>query len=174
METITYRFKRVKKRDIVNAMIFGMLAVALILNLWFIAGSIDVPLGEAAAEDLLFGITTLFGLLACVVFFASSLRLVGGGREFLRLDDGGLTFGNLFGAHHWRWRDLSAFALHGKAGKNVRVTFAVPGKLARSVNQIDKRALIEDIYDTPLTDIAAKLNEFRERARADDGEKTPA
>jgi len=40
----------------------------------------------------------------------------------------------------------------------------VPGKPGWTVNQTDTKALIENIYDTPLTDIAAKLNEFRDQA----------
>lgn len=66
--------------------------------------------------------------------------------------------------HRWPWRDLSAFALSRKSGKEVIVTFALPDKPGWTVNQWGPKAMIEDIYDAPLEEIAARLNEYRARA----------
>ena len=164
MPTITYRFNRRRKRTILFGAMFIVLGMLQLQHLVFRFPGIDPTWTDAQVEDLAFSIINLILFLVCVVGVVMFLKPGGAGRAFLRLDDEGLTYGDYFGAKHWRWRDLSTFTLHGRAGKNARVTFAVPGKPGWTVNQTDTKALIEDIYDAPLADIAAKLNEYRNRA----------
>ncbi len=164
MPTTTYRFKRWRKTALWMAVGFTALGLSQVLMLWTSLSATEASGMEIIAEAMPWSLASPALILAMLICLISTIKPGGMHREYLRLDDVGLTYGNLFGAHHWPWRDISTFALHGKTGRNVRVTFAVPGKLARSVNQTDTRVLIEDIYDTPLTDIAAKLNDFRDQA----------
>lgn len=160
-ETI-YRFKRSGKRGFRFGAMFIVFALLLLLMIVYRFSGMETPLTEAQAEGLVFTTTSLMLLLACIVIAVGFFKPGAAKREFLKLGDEGLAYGNLFGVKHWPWRDLSAFALGRRAGSPI-VTFSVAGKLARSVNQIGTKALIEDIYDAPLTDIAAKLNEYRDR-----------
>lgn len=171
MTTITYRFKRWPKRTILVAVTFAMIGMTQLVLLTSLALGSDAPWTGALAEKLWLTVSDLVMLLACVIFIALSLRPGGARREFLRLDDEGLTYGNLFGAHRWPWHDLSAFALRRQSAANTYVTFALPGKTGWTVNQCPwerttrgPKVMIEDLYDTPLDEIAAKLNDYRERA----------
>ncbi len=171
MTTVTYRFKRWRRRTNLIATIFAMLGMTQLVILTSQAMGTDAPWMEALAEELPLTVSSLVMLLACVIVVALSLGPGGARREYLRLDDEGMTYGNLFGANRWPWRDLSAFALRRQSGANAYVTFALPGKTGWTVNQCPwertakgPKAMIEDIYDAPLDEIAAKLNEYRDRA----------
>lgn len=149
MPTTTYRFKRWRKNSLWMAVGFTALGLTQVPMLWSSLSATEASGMEAVAEAMPWSLVSPAFILAVLICLIGIIKPGGMRREYLRLDDEGLTYGNLFAAHHWRWRDLSAFALHGKAGKNVRVTFAVPGKLGWTLNQTDTKALIEDIYDTP-------------------------
>ncbi len=173
MTTIIYRFKRWPKRTILVAVTFAMIGMTQLVLLTSLVLGV-APWTDALAEKFWLTVSDLVMLLACVIFVALSLRLGGTRREYLRLDDEGLTYGNLFGAHRWPWHDLSAFALRRQFAANTYVTFALPGKTGWTVNQCPwerttrgPKAMIEDIYDAPIDVIAAKLNEYRDRARGD-------
>ena len=172
MTAITYRFKRYRRSMIPSAVFSVMLGMAQILSLASQVLRTDAPWMDALAESPALTVGSLLILLGCAIIPVMAYKPIGTSREFLRLDDEGLTYGNLFGAKHWPWRDLSAFALRGPASKNVHITFAVPGKPGWTVNRTDTKALIADIYDTPLEDIAANLNEYRDRALAAGGPQT--
>ena len=169
MPTTTYRFKRRPHAMIQFGVVAAMIGILQILILASQVLRTDAPWMDALAESPALTVSSLLILLACVILLVMAYKPIGTRREFLRLDDEGLTYGNLYGAKHWPWRDLSAFALRGRPGKNAHVTFAVPGKPGWTVNQLGAKAMIEDIYDTPLEDIAAKLNEYRDRALAASG-----
>lgn len=160
MPTITYRFKR-RRQSMIWIAVFAMLGMAQILPLASQFSGTGAPWMDALAESPALTVSSLLMLLACVIVVVMAFKPFGTRREFLRLDDEGLTYGNLYGSKHWPWRDLSAFARRGRPGKNAHVTFALPGKPGWTVNQLGSKVMIEDIYDTPLGDIAAKLNEYR-------------
>ncbi len=164
MPTTTYRFKRWRKRTIVFGAMFIVLGLLQLQQLAYRFPGMDPSWTDAQVENLSFSIVSLILLLVCVLGIMHFLKPGGAKREFIRLDGEGLTYGNLFGAHRWTWRDLSAFAVSRRTKGDYIITFAVPGKLGWTLNQTDTKALIEDIYDTPVGDIAAKLNEYRDRA----------
>ena len=95
-------------------------------------------------------------------------------KRFLQLDDEGLTYarGLLGGRRRWRWHDLSAFNLEGRPSYRF-ISFVMLGKVrwftslspwVQGISPEGPKTIIEDIYDTPLDEIVAKLNEYRERA----------
>ena len=105
-------------------------------------------------------------IFAMLLGLFATLRPGGLRREYLKLDDQGLTYGTIFKAHRWSWSDVSAFVLGHRHNEVPIVTFALPGKPGWTVNQLDEKAMIEDVYDTPLDKIAARLNEYRSQALA--------
>lgn len=171
MTTITYRFKRRRRRTILTAATLVMLGLTQLVILVSLAPSGDTPWLDALAEDMLFTLSGLLLLVVYVIVVAMTLRPGAARREFLKLDDEGLTYGNLFGRNRWHWSDLSTFALREQLDKSAYVTFALPKKPDWTVNQsptestaVGPKAMIEDIYDRPIAEIVAKLNEFRDRA----------
>lgn len=101
--------------------------------------------------------------------------------RFLQLDDEGLTYarGLLGGRRRWRWQDLCDFKLEGRPSYRF-ITFVTPGEVrwftslspwVQGISPEGPKSMIEDIYDTPIGEISAKLNEYRERALASTSEK---
>lgn len=164
MEPTTYRFKRWKTRSARMAMMFASLALLQIVVLWTSLRATGAD-GMAAFEQALpFSLVCPILLLAMLLGLFATLRPGGLRREFLKLDDQGLTYGNIFRAHHWSWAELSSFSMGRRQNKEPIITFAVPGKPGLLLSHLDDKAMIEDVYDTPLEDIAARLNEYRKRA----------
>lgn len=93
-------------------------------------------------------------------------------RNFMALDDTGLTYMRLGLGQRWQWRDLPQFTLtdrpHGvriiefrppwSGGWRPWVVWIVSGSYRPGMTRVT------DEYDTPLDEIAATLNEYRERA----------
>lgn len=90
-------------------------------------------------------------------------------RNFLMLDTAGLTYRRMTDVQrNWCWDELSAFALEeGRSGRS-HIVFTLPEGQTLPVRgfRISKTSevRIEDIYDTPLEEIAARLNACREQA----------
>ena len=87
----------------------------------------------------------------------------------LQLDEVGLTYKRAGQRGAWPWRDISAFTIaRGWGGPCIE--FAVSGDDGRWRTAPLRRTkagltgTIPDIWDAPLEDIAATLNEYRERA----------
>ena len=92
----------------------------------------------------------------------------------LALDGDGLTYVRRGKRYAWPWQALSAFEYQIPPtiiGRPV-ITFAAPGRrwtwwwlrLTHGLLRKPPSVVIEDIYDTPLDEIAATLNAYRERA----------
>lgn len=93
------------------------------------------------------------------------------GAGYLKLDARGLKHAEGRVRRQWRWDEISTFKLERYRGRR-HVVFTVPGPAgAITLYEASKRNLpdgrlvrIQDIYDTPLEDIAATLNAHRGRA----------
>lgn len=102
---------------------------------------------------------------------------VGGGTNQLRLDRAGLTYTRLGRPAGWPWRELSSIELRqGKlrwSRKPVTIiTMALPrdDRLSRllrwayGLRAAGPLTVIEDVYETPLPEIARQLEDYRRRA----------
>lgn len=96
----------------------------------------------------------------------------------LELDQRGVAFHSLGRNHRLPWSEVSEFKLD-RGRLNFRVSKALPSpppykgivlyywlfmKRFYSRGPLKNRVVVSDIYDTPLDDIAATLNAYRERA----------
>lgn len=107
----------------------------------------------------------VFALL-CIAFILWELPRRSARLNFLTLDDAGLACGFWGKRWHWAWRDLSEFTLDERRrfnGLGFR-GFAPAWGVAVSPIVKWRRIVLADVYDAPLTEIVAKLNEYRDRA----------
>jgi hypothetical protein len=131
------------------------------------------PWSLEMAADLLIGATIVITLIASGLILRASTPA----RNVLRLEPAGLTYMRQGRCYAWPWRDLSAFEQHRLVGgpligQRRAITFAAPGKdwtwrwlrWAYGLPTKPPVVVIQDIYDTPVDDIAATLNTYRERA----------
>lgn len=149
---------------------------------------LQVPMlgGLAAAfwvanAELSRGMTLGLAAAVMLVAIASPLLTVylaaGGGANNLRLDRDGLTYVRLGRIAGWPWRELSSFDLRPGTMRWSRkevplITFALPrdDRLSRflrwayGIRGAQALAVIEDVYETPLGEIARQLSQYRERA----------
>lgn len=123
--------------------------------------------------------TAFFGF-TIVMFVISTVlqkRMVRPEYNNLRLDESGLAYMRAGKSLRWPWGDLSAFKVEFASSKLLMgrrrfITFAAPGQdwtwhLSRYVYGLPKQPplfIIDDVYETPIEDIAATLNASRERA----------
>ena len=122
---------------------------------------------------LIFGAIVLALLVESVRDFWANLP----NRNILRLDPSGLAYRRQGRRHAWPWKDVSVFEYHRLMDKTLPmrrrvVTFTAPGN-DRTWRRLRRRCglpkappavVIEEIYDTPIEEIAATLNAYRERA----------
>lgn len=180
METITYSNARWQKSSIPNlwtAVLVGGTALDFMVLRSF-ERVVELLHGDGPAESwlheprfiLLAALFAFFASVMLLILVEFALRLRA--RRFLfRIDDEGLAYGH----RHWRWDELSTFKPRGR-WLDRHIVFAIPEHIVFTVpEQVDwltrieglgrpKVARIRDIYDTPLDDIAATLNAYRERA----------
>ncbi len=174
MQPITYRKKFiVSPRDPVLVG-FGFLFVAALwaaMPLLFplLSGWIKgAPRDYGSVKTVYAMILALLHVSLAVYIF----RLGSPKRNFLLLDQEGLTYTRERRSHRWPWRGLSAFDIDEAQRGRHRIEFSFPdtGVLSREVPGYSRTTkagavvAIEDAYGTPLDEIAAKLNEYRERA----------
>lgn len=164
MDPKMFRFKRWNRRSFWLAAMFAILGLVQIQTLWINLANTEAQGMDAVLEAMPFSLIAPPLIFAMALGLFATLRPGGLHREYLRLDDEGLTYGNIFRSHRWPWADLSAFAISRRANKDRVITFAIPGKPGWLLNQLDDKAMIEDVYDTPLDDIAANLNLYRDHA----------
>ena len=87
----------------------------------------------------------------------------------LQLDDVGLTYKRAGQRGAWPWRDISAFTL-ARGWRGPCIEFTVSGDDGRwriaplRRTKAGLTGTIPNIWDTPVEDIAATLNQYRERA----------
>lgn len=168
MQPITYHVKESRlflvKGTFLTLSIF-LVAASLLFSVLFFFSEGDVDFGQIA----------LFALLLAVVipWTARVIRHSSRAGNFLRLDDDGLTLGSLGKIYHLAWPELSSFEILGtekiwflttdhyvpivKSGATRRDRFLLALRLGLS-------STIRDHYDTPIEEIAATLNAYRERA----------
>ncbi len=84
-------------------------------------------------------------------------------RLCLRLDGKSLTLGGLFRRRRWFWYDLSEFELDKGQLSRPAIYFFFRGRAPHAGVESGR---IGDIYDAPLDEIAARLNDYREQALA--------
>ncbi len=95
----------------------------------------------------------------------------------LRLDATGITYRRQGRRYAWPWKDVSVFEHRKLAGSNMAgrrqvITFSAPGRdwTWRWVRRLyglpaaPPTVVIDGLYDTPVEEIAATLNAYRERA----------
>lgn len=94
----------------------------------------------------------------------------------ITLNDKGLFFTNGQKRSWWSWQDLLPFEVHTAipllswtGDSHVRIAMRGESALRRFMRSWREPSMILDAYDTPLADIAAKLNEYRGRALDDGG-----
>jgi hypothetical protein len=120
----------------------------------------------------------IFALTGAVGATAMAVVTLLFGRS-LRLDDAGLTYtrrptsGRGSENRHWSWSELSAFEHDDTGVPGIRFCLPKldPEQARRDpwVQQVTPEGaliVVHDIYDAPLDEIAAKLNDYRDRALA--------
>jgi hypothetical protein len=91
-------------------------------------------------------------------------------RYRLKLDDEGLTYAREGRERRWPWRALSRFKPARHSSLIVFIPsdedeFRAPGLMINLLlGHPCPIEMIKDIFDAPLDEIAAKLNDYRERA----------
>jgi len=148
----------------------GVVAAVFAKDLLAAAGPSGIPatwLQFWIAIFAMTGATFAAGMVVVTLFFGCSLRL----------DEAGLTYTyarrDFRSCRHWSWSELSAFERDDVAGPRIR--FRLP-KLdpeqarrdpwVREVTPEGAVVVVQDIYDAPLDEIAARLNDYRARAAA--------
>lgn len=153
------------------------LVIALGLGLWWLGiPGIDRIVPDGADK------IHLFWPCLAVAAAAAGFAVLGGlanapGRNFLLLDDQGLTYVMRGKRWHWPWRDVADFEVrnwvHGVKTAKLTVTGRFDWKTRLALLLVNGRAsssrltvFLGDIYDTPLDDIAARLKAYRGRSSA--------
>lgn len=184
MQTITCRVSRLTISDIAMIGLWSFMCLLGLSRLawdsWRAGG-----LAQAWTQNMSISMSAtlvLIGFACALVVWERSMKI--GGTGYLKLDARGLTHAEGRVRRQWRWDELSTFKLERYWGRR-HVVFTVPGEAGRVTHyEASKRNLpegppvrIQDIYDTPLEDIAATLNEYRERVLANgpptDGPQAP-
>lgn len=118
----------------------------------------------------------LLGLISVSwpVVFVNEFRRSKPSHNCLTLDGKGLTYARRCRVYSWSWPELSGFEIKTAPTMVARrfITFAAPGKdrawwWLRLISRLPLQppaVVVEDIYDTPLDEIAATLNAYRARA----------
>jgi hypothetical protein len=171
METITYRKKlKITWKD--DLLLVSFSTFLLGLSLTFNRTSGWRPFAEWGADEIL-AVTVL---LICLLTAAGFFRLALPSRNSLQLNLDGLTYKSAGHGGTWFWRDVSAFEQHRLVGgpligRRRAITFAAPGKdwtwrwlrWAYGLPAKPPVVVIQEMYDTPVDEIAAALNAYRER-----------
>ena len=94
--------------------------------------------------------------------------------NFVHLDDAGLAYTRLGKSHRWRWSEtgeirpkkqwLDLVAIEFDSPSEVAWHFRVPPWSISRPASGPKTVMLPDVFEAPLDDIAAKLNEYRNRA----------
>lgn len=130
---------------------------------------------ELSAWQRFLSFLDMFVLIALIAEILILMREFTPADNALGLDKGGLTVTRGGRRRRWAWGDLSAFEVKARKAfgffrpRSV-IVFDAPGgydlrsRFLRLCYRLSGRApamVIEDIYDTPLDEIAARLNDFR-------------
>jgi len=159
---------------LVGVPIGSLIATLFALSLWHTGASLDdsrelppswawLPVAQLVATVAL--------ILCTLAYQAAQIRLAAPERNFLRLDETGLTFARLGKSRTWVWSELSPFERdHGVVPRIKFLLLNLDAEQARRdpwVHEMTPKgamAVIPDQYDTQLDKIIAQLNAFRARA----------
>jgi len=181
MDSITFRKSRSRTRRNLDDV---MSRVRWTLILFFMGLAFLYAFDKFMRKNELAG-WALVGLLVIVLFHVAGIFLgplfVAPKRNFLRLDRDGLTYVNEGKSRHWPWPELSAFKFKAcQANGETRILQGAmddqeradtpwrprQGAYAAALSEQGDVCVIQDIYDTPLDEITAKLNDYRARTAA--------
>ena len=104
------------------------------------------------ATVLIFSLVAFTASIVAVIWFSRHLPAA---RNLLSVDRHGLSLMRRGRTRRWRWADISPVRLEGRFA-----SFTV------ETGQSGSEERILDIYPTPLAEIAARINDYRERAQA--------
>ena len=175
MRSITYRFSWSHNRYELAAVLV-VLCVFFALSVILFAVLVAWPLMTSTTADfdwrdwyLALWTAPFWGLLAVLQFFRTSPR-----HNLLHLDDDGLTYTRMGKSHRWRWFDIPGFRSKKRWLDLVAIEFVSPVELdwtvrgppwsASRVASGQTIVILPDVFEAPLGKIAAKLNEYRDRA----------
>ncbi len=171
MQAITYRGVRSRTwRQVVSSLVifFGFCLV------WTIHMAFEYS--EFGTVSLVTMVIAVAANIVTALLLAYRNGPLIGTRGSLTLDDERLTYTRGSTTRRWPWAELSRFDLVGPGISRVSVIRFRPraldwkiGILLGELTATGWMARIEDLYDTPLDEIAATLNEYRKRALNDKG-----
>ena len=169
MEPIIYRKRIFDLRDGLLLVSLGFFLVSLGYLMLAVLKSLTLSSWEVqvGAELVWRGFVVWGNALAAAIWFYLALPR----HNQLQFDKDGLTYRRARHRSAWPWRDISAFTLV-RRWYGPRIEFTVNPRhdrgWGRHTNLRKTRAgltgAIPNIWDAPLDDIAATLNEYRERA----------
>lgn len=152
---------------------WGRLDVAALSTIGIAAAFVLIPAAIAADwSDVREWSRTLLGTMVTFLFSTiyavpTWIRGATAAGNFLLLSDDGLHLRHEGRARHWRWPDVSGFALvreeaDPEAGKEQRrvITFATRGSGGARAGPADgevQEIVIEEVYDGPLEEILRRL-----------------
>jgi hypothetical protein len=166
------------------AAIHGLLLYFPVANFPDISSSLDDQAVIPIVVAILPPVALVLGIAGSLLIAVEGYRIAGPGNNYLLLDQSGLSYVRRGKSRHWPWSVLPEF----KAVLIYRqIKFVLPeGEIEpkrrdRWIHEVTPDGpivAIQDIYDTPFDEIAAKLNEYRDHALAKPGaggsQSTPA
>ncbi len=158
-------------------LIWSPLGVASTVAAFYFVGVLDGP-GRDLSPSLTWlpaaqAVLAVAAVLLVPVLIVGQIRLAAPERNFLRIDETGLTFARFGKSRTWVWPELSPFE---RDHSFARIKFLLPdleperARRDRWVHEVTPKGamvVVRDIYDAPLDEITAKLNDYRDRALAD-------
>jgi hypothetical protein len=156
------------------------LALAMWLPLSLLCGAVTIILAKGLLSPggfsdsrapwlLAIAIFAMVGTLVATMMVVATLLF----RSSLRLDEVGLTYVRRQADRHWYWSEFSAFECDSSGVPRIR--FHLPDldpeqarrdPWVQEVTPAGAMVVVRDIYDAPLDEITAKLNEYREQTLA--------
>ncbi len=135
-----------------------------------ISSSIDDRAAIPMVLAILRPAAMVLGIAGSLLIAVEGYRIAGPGKNYLLLDQSGLSYMRRGKSRHWPWSMLPGFKT---VLRYRQIQFVLPegeiepkrrGRWIHEVTPDGPVVAIQDIYDAPLDEIAAKLNEYRDRA----------
>ena len=170
------------------AVLVGLFLAALngwLVYIWVaympdISSSLDDRAAIPMVLEILRPVSMVVGIAGSLLVAVAGYRIAGPGNNYLLLDQSGLSYVRRGKSRHWPWSVLPQFKT---VLRYRQIKFVLPeGEIepkrrdpwVHEVTPDGPVVAIRDIYDAPLDEIAAKLNDYRARALAGKGAKAPA
>jgi len=180
MQTPVYRIS-LSKNNARSRLILGRALIVLAILYVAVSGAQVVYAWQSGNLRKFDSLDLLLFLLYVAFFLTMILALRGGIRpssNFMKLDDGGLTYVRYGVRQRWPWRSLLGFGItvHPDGARVIEflspkasdwrsrlgswVVWSASGWFARGRRMIR----ISDQYDAPLQEVVDRLNEYRAKA----------